>query len=96
MLVLGRKIGEVICVGDDIKIHVCDILPDKRIRIGITAPRSVKIRREELCAKFVGTSISETGKPSRLETESDSSARSVKSFSVIYPKVTLKNRKVHS
>lgn len=96
MLVLGRKIGEVICIGDDIKIHVCDILPDKRVRIGITAPKSVQIRREELCVKSVTTSISKTGRPLKSEIVSDSSARPAKNFLDTYPKMTLKNRKVHN
>ena len=47
MLVLSRKLGEVISIGDDITITVVDIDRGK-IRLGIEAPRNVPIWREEL------------------------------------------------
>lgn len=47
MLVLSRKLGEEILIGDDIRITVVDIDRGK-IRIGITAPLEVKIYRAEL------------------------------------------------
>jgi carbon storage regulator len=47
MLVLTRKIGERILVGDDIVITVLDARGDG-VRIGIDAPRGVKIQREEV------------------------------------------------
>jgi carbon storage regulator len=47
MLVLSRKLGEKIYIGDNICITVVDIDRGK-IRLGIEAPRDVKIFREEL------------------------------------------------
>lgn len=47
MLVLSRKIGEVIVIGDNIQIRVIDIDRGK-IRLGIDCPREVPIYREEL------------------------------------------------
>lgn len=47
MLVLSRKAGEVINIGDNITIQVVDIDRGK-IRLGITAPRDVPIWRAEL------------------------------------------------
>ena len=47
MLVLTRKIGERIMIGKDIIIEVVDRRAD-RVRIGISAPPSVVILREEL------------------------------------------------
>lgn len=47
MLVLSRKINEVITIGNDIKILVVDIRSDK-VRVGITAPRTVAVHREEV------------------------------------------------
>ncbi len=47
MLVLTRKVGERILVGDDIVITVLDARGDG-VRIGIDAPRGVKIQREEV------------------------------------------------
>ena len=47
MLVLSRKLGEKICIGENIFITVVDIDRGK-IRLGIEAPRDVPIYRQEL------------------------------------------------
>jgi carbon storage regulator len=47
VLVLSRKQGEVIYIGDSIKITVVDIDRGK-IRLGICAPKEVPISRQEL------------------------------------------------
>ena len=47
MLVLGRKKGETIIIGDNIEISIVDILGDQ-VRLGINAPREVKIFRKEI------------------------------------------------
>lgn len=47
MLVLTRKIGELIVIGDDIKIKIVEI-KGKQVRIGIEAPRDVAVNREEI------------------------------------------------
>ena len=49
MLVLTRKVGEIVRINDDIQVQVVGIRGD-RIRLGIQAPQNVKILREELCA----------------------------------------------
>ncbi len=47
MLVLSRQRDETIMIGDDIEITVVDIRGDK-VRIGITAPRSIQVHRKEV------------------------------------------------
>ena len=47
MLVLSRKLGEKIYIGDNVCITVVDIDRGK-IRLGIEAPRDVPIYRQEL------------------------------------------------
>ncbi|KXL52082.1 hypothetical protein CLNEO_25980 [Anaerotignum neopropionicum] len=47
MLVLQRKIGQSIYIGEDIKITIQDISSDK-VKISIEAPKEVTIVREEL------------------------------------------------
>ncbi|HEY1066233.1 MAG TPA: carbon storage regulator [Pirellulales bacterium] len=47
MLVLTRKLGEMIEIGDNIKLKLVRI-DGKQVRIGIEAPRSVAVVREEL------------------------------------------------
>ncbi len=48
MLVLTRKIGETFVVGDDITVTVIDIVGGNKVRIGINAPSSVPVYREEI------------------------------------------------
>ncbi len=47
MLILTRRVGENIVVGDDIVISVIEVRGDA-VRIGIQAPRSVTVHREEV------------------------------------------------
>jgi carbon storage regulator len=47
MLVLSRKLGEEIVIGDNIRLTVVAILGNQ-VRLGFTAPRDVFIQREEL------------------------------------------------
>jgi carbon storage regulator len=48
MLVLTRKPGEKIMIGDDIVITVLESRGGEGIRIGIDAPRHLTIKREEI------------------------------------------------
>ena len=47
MLVLSRLHNESIMIGDDVRITIVDIRGDK-VRLGIEAPRSVQVHREEV------------------------------------------------
>ena len=47
MLVLTRKPGQSIMIGDDIEIQVLAVAGEK-VRLGITAPRDVSIFRNEV------------------------------------------------
>ena len=47
MLVLSRKKGQTLVIGDDIEITVIDIQGDQ-IRLGVEAPKHVKVYRKEL------------------------------------------------
>lgn len=50
MLVLGRRVGEGIMIGDDISIKILSIC-GSQIRIGIDAPKDVPVHREEIFLK---------------------------------------------
>lgn len=60
MLVLSRKIGETIRVGDDITITVTRIGPNA-VRIGIEAPDATRIVRGELIAEQLVNGSSQGG-----------------------------------
>jgi carbon storage regulator len=47
VLILTRRVGESIIVGDDIEISVIEVRGDA-VRIGVQAPRSVSVHREEV------------------------------------------------
>lgn len=63
MLVLSRKAGERILIGDDVSITVVRIGPHS-VRIGIEAPKTMNIVREELCN--FGSEAVEAPKPETL------------------------------
>ena len=47
MLVLGRKVGEAVHIGDQIKVKIVGI-SGNRVKIGIEAPEHIRIAREDL------------------------------------------------
>ena len=56
MLVLTRKINEVIKIGSDVSIKIISI-SDNQIKIGIEAPKSVQILRGEVYEKVKESTI---------------------------------------
>lgn len=47
MLVLSRKKGETIMIGDQIEVKVISVEGDQ-VKLGILAPKSVKVHRSEV------------------------------------------------
>jgi carbon storage regulator len=47
MLVLTRKVGEVVAIGDDIRVTLVAVRGGT-IRLGITAPGTVRVDRQEV------------------------------------------------
>lgn len=47
MLILARRLNEKIVIGDHIRVSVVDIRGDQ-VKLGIEAPRSVKVYRQEV------------------------------------------------
>jgi carbon storage regulator len=47
VLILTRRVGENVVIGDDIVVSIVEIRGDA-VRIGIQAPRSVSVHREEV------------------------------------------------
>ncbi|GAB3761132.1 carbon storage regulator [Nocardioides ginsengisegetis] len=51
MLVLSRRAGESVVLGEDITITILEVRGDV-VRVGIDAPRSLKVHRAELLAQL--------------------------------------------
>ncbi len=52
MLILTRKIGECITIGNSIRIYVVDIR-GKQVRLGIEAPADAVVHRQEVYQKIL-------------------------------------------
>jgi carbon storage regulator len=50
MLILTRRAGEAVRIGDDIEVTVMAV-NGSQVRIGITAPRDVAVDREEIAER---------------------------------------------
>lgn len=51
MLILTRRIGETLMVGDDVKVTVLNI-QGGQVRIGVDAPKQVEVHREEIYSRI--------------------------------------------
>jgi carbon storage regulator len=77
MLVLSRRLGESVVIGDDVVVTVLEIRGDV-VRLGIDAPRHVQVRRQELLA--------EVEKSNRAAASPDADAVARLSRLVVQPK----------
>jgi carbon storage regulator len=77
MLILTRKLGESVTIGDDIKITILGVR-GRQVRLGIIAPQKVTIHREEIYFKIqeenkraVGGTVEEVTRIATLIREKD-------------------------
>lgn len=47
MLILTRRVGETLMIGDDVSVTVLGV-KGNQVRIGVNAPRDVGVHREEI------------------------------------------------
>ena len=56
MLILTRRVGETIRIGDDIEVVVLGV-KGNQVRIGVTAPRDTEVHREEIYQRIHGAEL---------------------------------------
>jgi carbon storage regulator len=47
MLILTRRVGETVVIGDDVTVTVLGV-KGNQVRLGVNAPREVSVHREEI------------------------------------------------
>ena len=47
MLILTRRVGETLVIGDDVTVTVL-VVRGNRVRLGVNAPKDVAVHREEI------------------------------------------------
>ena len=51
MLILTRRVGETVCIGNDVTVTVLGV-KGNQVRIGVDAPKDVAVHREEIYQKI--------------------------------------------
>ena len=64
MLILTRKLGESIAIGDGIKVTLLEV-QGKQAKIGVQAPRDVSIHRQEVYDKIQQENLRAAGTSER-------------------------------
>ena len=62
MLILTRRVGEALMIGDDVSITVLGV-KGNQVRLGIEAPRSIAVHREEIYRRIKREQAGGSGPP---------------------------------
>jgi len=58
MLILTRRVGETVMIGDEVTVTVLGV-KGNQVRIGVNAPKTVSVHREEIFQRIRGEAGSE-------------------------------------
>ncbi|HET7371069.1 MAG TPA: carbon storage regulator CsrA [Gammaproteobacteria bacterium] len=61
MLILTRRIGETVMIGDEVSITVLGV-KGNQVRLGVNAPREVAVHREEIYSRIKNEQIQDEAK----------------------------------
>ena len=70
MLILTRRVGEALIVGDEVNITILGIRGNQ-VRIGVNAPRNVAVHREEIYQKIKNDKMENPNKEDNPTPDSD-------------------------
>ena len=62
MLILTRRVGETLMIGDDISVRVLGV-KGGQVRVGVNAPRDVIVHREEIYERIRDEDNDEEDRP---------------------------------
>jgi len=68
MLILTRRVGETVMIGDEVTITVLGV-KGNQVRVGINAPKSVAVHREEIYERIKREQQGEAGDKSKQTAE---------------------------
>ena len=70
MLILSRRVGESVIIGEDISITVLRV-KGNQVRLGVNAPKSIAVQREEISERIkpevVGTTATPAGEAANVD-----------------------------
>ncbi|GAB5380255.1 MAG: carbon storage regulator CsrA [Aliiglaciecola sp.] len=70
MLILTRRVGETLMVGDEVTVTVLGV-KGNQVRIGVNAPKEVSVHREEIYMRIQAEKNGQAGDRSGNRSEDD-------------------------